>query len=215
MSTSPKTGTKVVNPMTGRTIKAGGAAYARLPAGTRVHSPSGKTYVVRRSSRHRSARPSSPLPKKGYVRYSGLKLGKKVKSPTTGREISEGSTAYRQLYSGVVNLKKSPNKGKCKSYPYVPKDMLCGVKCNTGSCYPVNSGKRYAAAHGYSTKYLGDSPKGRCIRKCADGVKAKYGDDAAWVGGEYQRPYYASPRRIKRARRSSKSKSPRTHGCGC
>ena len=119
MSTSPKTGTKVVNPMTGRTIKAGGAAYARLPAGTRVHSPSGKTYVVRRSSRHRSARPSSPLPKKGYVRYSGLKLGKKVKSPTTGREISEGSTAYRQLYSGVVNLKKSPNKGKCKSYPLV------------------------------------------------------------------------------------------------
>jgi len=196
--------------MTGRKIKVGGAAYARLPAGTRVKTPTGKTVVVHKKKR--SARPSSPLPKKGYRRYSQLKLGKQVRSPTTGRKISVGSAAYRQLYSGVVDLKQSPHRGLCRQYPYVPDEFLCGKKCSANSCYPVNSSKRYAAAYGYSRKYYGNSPKGKCIRKCADKIKAKYGNSPAWVGGKYRTPYYASPKRVKKARKSSgRRKSRKTH----
>jgi len=210
MVASPRKGSKVINPMTGREITVGGAAYERLPIGTRVLSPRGKkTYVVRKSSRR--VTPSSPLPRKGYVHYDSLKLGKKVRNPRSGRRISIGSSTYRALYSGIVDLDQSPNTGKCRQYPYIPEKFLCGKNCGTSSCYPVNSGKRYAAAHGYSNKYLGNSPKGRCIRKCADKIKSKYEDDPAWVGGKYQTPYYASPKRIRSA-----SRSPRKHkGCGC
>lgn len=136
-----------------------------------------------------------------------------MRSPTTGRRISSGSTAYRQLYSGIVDLNQAPHRGMCKEYPYVPDEFLCGKKCMADSCYPVNSSKRYTAAYGYSKKYYGNNPKGKCIRKCADKIKAEYGDDPAWVGGKYRTPYYASPKRIQKARRSSsrRSSSRKTH----
>jgi hypothetical protein len=102
----------------------------------------------------------------------------KVVNPETGRLIEVGGPTWRRLNSpeGV-----SPKKrGSCKKYPHVSDEFLCGPRCGVDACYPVNSARRYASAYGYSRKYLGDSPKGRCIRSCADKLKAKYSGTSGW-----------------------------------
>lgn len=155
---SPVFGTYIINPITNRKIKVGGAAYNNLPNKMVVYTLKGTKKLVI----HRMKSPGSP---------KRMSSGKKMKSPISKRKIEVGGKAYKDLYSGIIDTKHSPNKNKCKKYAYVPKELLCGLKCDTNSCYPVNSIKRYSAAYSYSKKYLGNSPKGKCIRKCADDIK--------------------------------------------